>query len=70
VKWISVKERLPEENGLYIAYVPDEENYDKERIETDYFMDGIWLSHTFYTRRINGITHWMPLPTKPEDVEE
>jgi len=60
-KWISVKDRLPEEDGIYIAYPTMTGNVYPVR----YFKG-------FHWRTIMGSdvwdapTHWMPLPEPPE----
>lgn len=50
-EWISVKDKLPSENGTYLAV------YRNERIYMGYFRDGKWM--------IEGVTHWMYLPKLP-----
>lgn len=63
-KWISVKERLPSEDEV-VGYV-----FDGKDIRTDVFYPGYnnsWESCNsldFYVDEKN-ITHWMPLPKKP-----
>lgn len=60
--WISVKDRPPEDGGRYIVWADD-------HIETaDYWGDGKWANHD-YGVMISGVTHWMPLPEKPIDIE-
>lgn len=59
-KWISVEERLPEEDGIRVL------GYSA-------FQDEAYMCYSNTNgseRRISGpgsvkITHWMPLPTKP-----
>ena len=59
-RWIPVKERLPEQNGKYLAFALEEGN-------TMDFYDGHWmLCGTDYRRHV---THWMPLPELPKDGE-
>lgn len=76
--WVNTKDRLPERNGKYIVTACDEgEPYDKkiwndtvvvcavyyksrwtwEENSTEYSLDGI-------------VTHWMPLPEPPEEVQK
>lgn len=74
-QWISVKDRLPEESGLYITFgctaVPVRwlHNFDKDIGKFgawwDYDTDG--KKHPRY-RFIEeeDITHWMPLPEPPK----
>ena len=58
-KWISVKDRLPEEEGLYlVAVVNDHERrYSKTAW---YHGHGNWFLH-------QKVTHWMPLPEPPKE---
>ena len=55
-RWISVEERLPEEDGFYLVYGPfiyrDTKWYDRKNF-SQYF----WK---------HDVTHWMPLPEPPE----
>lgn len=62
-KWISVKDRLPDECGEYLIR-------DKMGVTIALLIDnekGIWQwqDSDFYGR--GGITHWMPLPELPEE---
>jgi len=57
-KWISVDDRLPEEDGLYLAYYPSE--LHKHQI--------VWFDLRFncFNCYHEDITHWLPLPNLPE----
>ena len=61
-KWISVKDRLPENSGIpYTRYLVAHINrMDKTKlwIGIQYWVDDKW--------DMKGITHWMALPGKPE----
>lgn len=63
MKWISVKDRLPKEDGWYLVYTryiivpPRVVQYKKD---AEYPFIG------FYQ---NDITHWMPLPEPPKEDE-
>ena len=61
VKWIPVTERLPEQNGKYLAFALEEEN-------TMDFYYGHWMLHGTDYRRY--VTHWMPLPEPPKEDED
>lgn len=60
-RWISVKDRLPEENGVYIV------RSDSGNVYTDHFYA---VSHKFTKRGRRSVTHWMPLPEWEEDKHE
>lgn len=75
--WISVKDRLPEKSGEYLVYRPPyvctawfaESLCNNPQFEYEGMPDlpgfyngdgeGDWVEY--------GITHWMPLPERPED---
>ena len=57
-EWISVDERLPEEDVRVLVYINSERSYTK--IDTDRMVDGEWV------RWSKDITHWMPLPEAPK----
>ncbi|MDD6937461.1 MAG: DUF551 domain-containing protein [Clostridiales bacterium] len=68
-RWISVEERLPEQNGIYLAHVVH--RYCKIdsywRVCIEYFgIEGTWDS----LADIYEVTHWMPLPEPPKEDEE
>lgn len=59
MKWISVKDQLPEHNQVCIVWVPSLvtiAEYHEHRDEWQYM-------NRKYSR---DITHWQPLPEKPE----
>lgn len=63
IGWISVKDRLPERNGIYLAY-------DGEYISTVEYEKGRHDSE--WTDDYEGyldllVTHWMPLPEAPKE---
>lgn len=63
--WISVKDKLPEENGRYLVYVENIANYHhlpQNTILADWF----FKSWNFTGWEYNKVTHWMPLPKNPE----
>lgn len=70
-RWISVEERLPEENGYYLVkvcsphipvrayeYKPDREWDDNDKLWKGY--DGSYVFDHF-------VTHWRPLPEPPKE---
>ena len=57
-KWISVDERLPEENVRVLVWLKDDvQRYT--HIDTDRRLHAIWV------RWGENVTHWMPLPEPP-----
>lgn len=77
-EWISVKDRLPEEDGCYLTYASDStagfvvtfrfaedgESVDEEDL---YRLKNVWYDYGEYGYYpIEGITHWMPLPEPPK----
>ena len=67
-KWISVLERLPEENGKYLTYI--ENPYDGR---LSYIMICDYIQQTWCPddeTASNNVTHWMPLPVGPYKESE
>lgn len=60
-KWISVEDRLPENDDNYLVFTSDR---NEKEIAT-YYGDGEWLTHDLINL-IPLVTHWMPLPEPPE----
>lgn len=58
-KWISVKDRLPEEDVRVLVYLNTTRSYTK--IDTDRRFEGKWV------RWSTDVTYWMPLPAPPEN---
>lgn len=64
-KWISVKERLPE-NGVFVdVWIKSTQNKEYGRRKTDVcFVDNVFRNClNFYTEYVS---HWQPLPEPPE----
>ena len=64
-KWISVEERLPENDDNYLVFASDK---NEAEIAT-YYGDGEWLTHDL-TNLTRLVTHWAPLPSMPEPQKE
>lgn len=63
-KWISVKERLPEKNGMYLAHlVHSYSNKDEYSCVTDCFFNLNARPKWAIEGRLYKVTHWMPLPS-------
>lgn len=70
-KWISVKDRLPEE-GEYVLCVLKGFNYGGKIqvckfVPADKFKDKPYFEH--FRNGFPSVTHWMPLPEPPKEVE-
>ena len=63
-EWISVDERLPDDNDRVIAFRPNE----SETSAYKYCVMWGW-SVKVSLKQHRGITHWMPLPPAPEDMK-
>ena len=63
-EWISVKDRLPEDDGFYLVYTTDgfvsEWQVDEFYLDTNYG----WIGERFAPDW--KVTHWMPLPELPQ----
>lgn len=56
-EWISVKDRLPNENTRVLVYAKQGSYMN---LRTDYICNGRW----FFSMMV---THWMPLPKPPKE---
>ena len=73
VKWISVKDRLPETNAIGVAHILAYDRYEGV-VKADFldesanYVNGsniFEISNT--TTQLYKVTHWMPLPDSPKD---
>ena len=76
-KWISVEERLPDDNVDVLVYIASKkENVDSVIAITQYThsMHGYniegWCSPWQYCFWDREVTHWMPLPSMPDPPKE
>ena len=63
-QWIPVSERLPENEGTYFCLGHNGTPFVC-LLRNKKYEGYVWLRNTG-TRRVYGITHWMPLPAPPE----
>ena len=61
-EWISVKDRLPEDNSDVLAYM---QNGVESRIFPASYYKGWWECQIWNTRCLS-VTHWIPLPQPPK----
>ena len=59
-EWISVKDRLPEESGEYLAYCGE---YDGICV---LYYEVLKTKGKWRTKWKDDVTHWMPLPEPPK----
>lgn len=76
-KWVSVKDRLPKEDGEYLTYIIDngcnyfmkiQGFYENPRKLRGIYQD-LFTNWELTTWDDNIVTHWMPLPETPNDIE-
>lgn len=66
MKWISVKERLPEDSSYVIVFSSGWES----GVQAYYDPDGeFWARGGYHDDVLKGVTHWMPMPKGPNDIE-
>lgn len=58
--WISVKDRLPDEEGFVIV------GNAKRGWRRPAWYDGMDFRMDMFAGKVDGFTHWMPLPEPPE----
>ena len=59
-EWISVDDRLPEDDSDVLAY---SRNGEECRIYPANYAKGVWFDCIFTTPATDTTTHWMPLPS-------
>lgn len=73
-EWISVKDRLPENNKVVLVYVHDTTICGTHRFMTGSCDKGFWflgvhLDCLSFPHNEYNVTHWMPLPDPPKEEE-
>ncbi|HMG14876.1 MAG TPA: DUF551 domain-containing protein [Saprospiraceae bacterium] len=78
MEWISVEDRLPENDEDVLVYHADDfhitvGSFEKDNvsfyIESDgskFYTDSGWETEIPWAQK-GGVTHWMPLPESPKD---
>ena len=61
-EWISVKDRLPEDNEVVV--IVDENGYFDVGYMAIWGGQVQWCSHLLYDPKV---THWMPIPEPPKE---
>ena len=77
-EWISVAERLPEEQETYLVVIKEwSHSRGRWNHEVDVatsggtYIDGFWDTFNDWCEGQEvHITHWMPLPKPPQEVEQ
>ena len=62
-EWISVDDRLPQDNSDALAYLSIGE---ESRICPANYAKGVWFDCIFDMPVTESVTHWMPLPQPPK----
>ena len=62
-EWISVEDRLPEDDSDVLAYSGIGE---ESRIYLACYSNGVWFDCVFNAPATDTTTHWMPLPEPPK----
>ena len=62
-EWISVKDRLPEDDSDVLAYSSIGE---ESRIYPACYSNGVWFDCVFNAPATDTTTHWMSLPPLPK----
>lgn len=72
-EWISVKERLPEQEGWYLVYTMPDKKY-KSVNKAEFCKGYEWNNFETYWRGAGGhwgnVAFWMPLPKPPRTPKE
>ena len=62
-EWISVEDRLPEDDSDVLAYSGIGE---ESRIYPACYSNGVWFDCVFNAPATDTTTHWMPFPKPPK----
>lgn len=65
MKWISVKDRMPE-LGMQVLACDEEGGIDLAIFKKDKDTDRVYFHYCFCCSGLGGVDFWMPLPEAPE----
>ena len=75
--WVSVKDRMPEErHGRFEGEMESDfvlccaKSEEETVIDIGYTVNGEWECESGYVNDYCEVTHWMPLPEAPKEVNE
>ena len=75
-KWISVKDWLPEPNQLVVILHKDRQRFNNRNPPTyfgkhdgKYWYEASDNSDVHWNTKLAPITHWLPVPSTPEEEE-
>ena len=63
MQWIRASERKPTEGEMVLVCCKSKAGY--RSVNRAYYSDGFWHG----SGSMAGVTHWMPLPDRPEEDE-
>ena len=69
-QWVSVKDRLPEEQKEVLIYLPE---YDSVEMASLFTIPGMNLREWTQNEdayMLDEVSHWMPLPEPPKEVRD
>lgn len=72
-KWISVKERMPEANGIYLTwcvYHDDDDDVGFYRLSEYYEEKGGWYDWINHSYGDSIVRYWIPLLKPPKENED
>ena len=62
--WIDVKVKMPKEKITVLVFCPNPPQHNGDIFDAEY-EDGEWWGKTGPISDLGDVTHWMPLPDKP-----
>lgn len=65
MEWIDCSEKLPDRPCRCIVFAPDGDSQTKDLVIEATHLGGSFTTG-YYSNRVRGVTHWMPLPDPPK----